>query len=127
MQLPEIFVEVEIHDRDAAIVLRIHGRIDAGTAPEFDRQLNGVIDDDDANGANGANGAKALVLDFAPTVFISSAGLRVLLGAAKKMQSARRKLLLCAINADVMEVFKMTGFHRVLQIHDSVDDAVAAL
>jgi anti-anti-sigma factor len=112
-------VEVETHERGNAVVLRVHGRLDAGTSAELDKQLNAVIDGDHA--------AQALVLDFSPTVFISSAGLRVLLAAAKKLQSARRAFLLCGINADIMEVFKMTGFHRVLRIHDSVDDALAGL
>ncbi|MCB1804802.1 MAG: STAS domain-containing protein [Candidatus Competibacteraceae bacterium] len=110
-------MDIEVDERHNATALKLHGRLDANTAVDLDKQLTALIENDN----------KAVVLDFSAMAYISSAGLRILLTAAKKLQSQQRAFLLCAINANIMEVFKMTGFHRILQIHDNLDQALNAL
>ena len=84
--------------------LTIEGRIDTTTAPNLENVINSL----DA-------GVKDLVLDMKGVEYISSAGLRVLLAAQKKM-SKIGTLKLTGVCDAVMEVFEMTGFADILVI-----------
>ena len=95
---------IEIKRSAAEIVLAIEGRLDTTTAPALDKTILENI-----------NGIKSLVLDFKGLEYISSAGLRVLLSAQKKMQQigAMKVINVCD---EVMEVFEITGFADILVI-----------
>ena len=80
----------------------LEGRLDTITAPEFERFLNENLE-----------GVAQLVIDCAKLAYISSAGLRVLLTAHKKMKGAMKLMHVCEL---VMEVFEMTGFADILVI-----------
>ena len=86
------------------MTLTIEGRIDTTTAPSLESAINGMDSD-----------VKDLVLDMKGVEYISSAGLRVLLAAQKKM-SKIGTLKLTGICDAVMEVFEMTGFADILVI-----------
>ena len=95
---------IEIKKNADELVLEITGRVDTITAPTLDKTIN----------ENLAN-VKSLILDLKGLEYISSAGLRVLLGAQKKMsQIGSMKIKnVCEL---VMEVFEMTGFADILNI-----------
>jgi anti-sigma B factor antagonist len=95
---------IEIKKNVDELVLEITGRVDTITAPTLDKTIN----------ENLAN-VKSLILDLKGLEYISSAGLRVLLGAQKKMsQIGSMKIKnVCEL---VMEVFEMTGFVDILEI-----------
>ena len=83
--------------------LKVSGRLDTMTAPELESVIKESID-----------GAGALVLDFEDLEYISSAGLRVVLGARKAMgDSAFCVRNLCS---DVREIFDITGFSDIITI-----------
>ena len=84
------------------LAVSLDGRLDTTTAPEFESFLN----------ANLA-GTKALMIDCEKLTYVSSAGLRVLLSAHKKMKGAVTLKNVCEL---VMEVFEMTGFCDILTI-----------
>lgn len=86
------------------LTLTIVGRIDTTTAPSLEAIINSM----DA-------GVKDLVLDMKGVEYISSAGLRVLLAAQKKMSKIGTMKLTDVCDA-VMEVFEMTGFADILVI-----------
>ena len=87
-----------------ATIIEIVGRLDTTTAPALEKAINEDIGD-----------AKNLVLDLKAVQYISSAGLRVLLGAQKKMQKIGSMKVVNVCEA-VMEVFEMTGFADILVI-----------
>ena len=87
-----------------AMTLTIEGRIDTTTAPSLESAINGMDSD-----------VKDLILDMKGVEYISSAGLRVLLAAQKKM-SKIGTMKLTGICDAVMEVFEMTGFADILVI-----------
>lgn len=95
---------IEIKKNVDELVLEITGRVDTITAPTLDKTIN----------ENLAN-VKSLILDLKGLEYISSAGLRVLLGAQKKMsQIGSMKIKnVCEL---VMEVFEVTGFADILNI-----------
>ena len=82
--------------------VKLEGRLDTTTAPEFDSFLSENL-----------KGVSTLIIDCENLAYISSAGLRVLLSAHKKMKGALKLKNVCEI---VMEVFEMTGFVDVLVI-----------
>ena len=95
---------MEIKKNAEAAVIEIVGRLDTTSAPALEKAICEDIGD-----------AKNLVLDMKGVQYISSAGLRVLLGAQKKMQKIG-SMKVINVCADVMEVFEMTGFADILVI-----------
>ena len=95
---------IEIKKSVDELVLEITGRLDTITAPALDKTINENL---------GEN--KSLILDFKHLEYISSAGLRVLLSAQKKM-SQIGSMKIKNVCEPVMEVFEMTGFADILNI-----------
>ena len=95
---------IEIKRNAEETAIELVGRLDTTTAPALDKTIN----DDIA-------GTKNLILDLKGLEYISSAGLRVLLGAQKKMQKIGSMKVINVCEA-VMEVFEMTGFADILVI-----------
>ena len=95
---------IEIKRNAEETIIEIAGRLDTTTAPALDKTINSDIE-----------GTKSLVLNFKKLEYISSAGLRVLLSAQKKMQKVG-SMTVTNVCEDVMEVFEMTGFADILAI-----------
>lgn len=92
------------NNENDTLTLFIQGRLDTTTAPELEQVLQSELD-----------GVTALRLDFADLEYISSAGLRVLLSAQKRMNK-QGSMVVCNVNETVTEVFEITGFCDVLTI-----------
>ena len=95
---------IEIKKNTEETIIEIVGRLDTITAPALDKTINEDIGD-----------TKNLVLDVKGMEYISSAGLRVLLAAQKKMQKIG-SMKVTGVCEDVMDVFEMTGFADILVI-----------
>ena len=95
---------IDIKKNNLETVIEIVGRLDTITAPALDKTINEDIGD-----------TKNLVLDVKGMEYISSAGLRVLLAAQKKMQKIG-SMKVTGVCEEVMEVFEMTGFADILVI-----------
>ena len=95
---------IEIKKSAEATIIEIVGRLDTITAPSLDKTISEDVTD-----------AKNLILDLKGMEYISSAGLRVLLGAQKKMQKIG-SMKVINVCEEVMEVFEMTGFADILTI-----------
>lgn len=95
-------INKEINGENA--VLAVEGRLDTITAPELEKEVNGLEDS-----------VRNLVIDFTDVEYVSSAGLRVLLFAQKKMSKVG-SLKLTNVKDAVMEVFEITGFADILVI-----------
>ena len=94
-------------------ILVAKGRIDSATAAEFEKKVMTTLEQTD----------QAVIVDLAGVGYISSAGLRVVLMAAKRCNAARRGFALCGLNDNVREVFRMSGFDRILTITDDQQQA----
>ena len=95
---------IEIKKNNQETIVEIVGRLDTITAPALDKTINEDIGD-----------TRNLVLDVKGMEYISSAGLRVLLSAQKKMQKIG-SMKVTGVCEEVMEVFEMTGFADILVI-----------
>ena len=95
---------IEIKRNMDVTTIELVGRLDTTTAPALDKTINEDIAD-----------TKNLVLDIKGLEYISSAGLRVILSAQKRMQKIGTMKVVNVCEA-VMEVFEMTGFADILVI-----------
>lgn len=86
------------------VTLKIVGRLDTTTAPVLEAVVNGCKAD-----------VKELILDCSALEYVSSAGLRVILKAQKKM-NVQGSMKLIGVNETIMEVFDITGFADILTI-----------
>jgi len=98
-------------------VVALIARFDAYSARDVETALQGMID----------GGAKKIVCDFSGTEYISSAGLRVLLSAAKILRKSGGKIALSGMKPYVREVFETAGFTQLFPIFESEEKALAAL
>jgi anti-anti-sigma factor len=102
---------MEIQKRN---VVSVKGRIDAMTAPEFEKHLSDFI----------SKGENTFLLNFNGVEYISSAGLRSILATSKKLKEKDGKILLAGLRGPVEEVFKISGFHSIFKIYDSEEVAL---
>lgn len=88
----------------SALNIALVGRLDTTTAPALEAELGTALD-----------GVNDLAFDFEKLEYISSAGLRVLLGAQKVMNK-QGKMVVKNVSSDIAEVFEITGFSDILTI-----------
>ena len=95
---------IEIKRNAEETTIELVGRLDTTTAPALDKTITEDLGE-----------TKSLILDLKGLEYISSAGLRVLLSAQKKMQKIG-SMKVTGVCEEVMEVFEMTGFADILTI-----------
>ncbi|MFA6715873.1 MAG: STAS domain-containing protein [Victivallales bacterium] len=100
-------------EKDGIMELSISGRLDAVSAVEADKDFNKVID----------AGHENLLFNLDNLDYISSAGLRVLLVAAKRIQQNGGKVVICSLSNNVKEVFEISGFSSIFNIFSTNTDA----
>jgi anti-anti-sigma factor len=98
-------------------VLRPEGRLDGATSPVFESDVSKVV----------AGDASKLLLDMAGLNYISSAGLRIVLQAAKQMKTKGGRLALCSLKEQIKEVFDISGFSGILDISPTQEEAMLRL
>ena len=98
-------------------VLEVIGRVDSATALALQERLSSVMT---------APQAKVLI-DFTRLDYISSAGFRVLLLAAKRADQNGGRLVLCGLSGKVRQLFDLGGFLDLFAISASREDAIAAV
>ncbi len=100
-----------------AVLLAVKGRIDALSAPEFEKELVEWIEKGETN----------FIIDLGDLDYISSAGLRSILATAKKLKANEGQILLSSLKDAVKEVFEISGFSSIIPIYESVETALAQM
>ena len=95
-------IEKKLNGTELTIVL--NGRMDTVTAPQLEAELKDCL-----------NGVNSLRFDFSALDYLSSAGLRVLLAAQKRMNK-QGSMTLLGVNETIAEIFEVTGFSDILTI-----------
>lgn len=95
---------IETITNGTTVIWKPKGRLDTATAPALETLIDGI-----------GTAVKTLVLDLGELEYLSSAGLRVLLIAQKRM-NGQGELVLRHVNETVMEIFEITGFSDILTI-----------
>ena len=98
-------------------VVSVTGRIDSTNASEFLEGLQKAL----------TRGDKAVVVDLKGVLYLTSAAFRVLLVATDEAERKSARLVLCSVLGQVRELFEMGGLLDAFTIHNSREDALAAL
>ncbi|WMW66917.1 STAS domain-containing protein [Nitratidesulfovibrio liaohensis] len=107
-------MEIATRIAGSAAILSVNGRMDAVTAPEFEKACQALLE----------QGHATQVADLAALEYISSAGLRSILSSAKKLKAAGGGLAFCGLTGMVDEVFRVSGFMKMFRVHPTVDAAL---
>jgi anti-anti-sigma factor len=110
-------MDITTRTQQGVTIIAIRGKLDSMTSPEAQQALDAIL----------AGGGRKIVIDFTALDYISSAGLRVLLGAAKRLTGAGSALRLFGLNDTVREVFQISGFSTILGVYPTEADALAGL
>jgi anti-anti-sigma factor len=111
-----IMLEVTSYNKGPVLVATLTGRVDSSGSKELEAQLLVLID------ANQAD----VVLDCSGIAYISSAGLRIFLMAAKKTKSLNGRIRLSGLQEPVQDVFEISGFTKLFEIFPTLDEALAS-
>jgi anti-anti-sigma factor len=110
-------MDIATRAQGGVTIVAFAGSLDSNTSPQAQQAVDGVL----------AAGARQLVVDCTALEYISSAGLRVLLGAAKRLKGAGGALRLFGLNETVREVFEISGFATILAVFATEGDALKGL
>lgn len=97
-------------------ILQAQGKLDSMSSPELDRRMTSLIE----------GGTRQITVDLSEIDYVSSAGLRVFLSAAKRLKQAQGKLALASPSSQVQQIFDIAGFATILPIFKSLNEAVSA-
>jgi anti-sigma B factor antagonist len=107
-------MEVVATEHGDKLVLEFVGQLDTGTAPKTELEVNRYLDKHNY-----------LIFDLEKTPFVSSAGLRVFLGTAKKIKASGGTFIVCNANEVVQEILDISGFSQILTVKPSLEEALA--
>lgn len=107
-------MEIMEQRKGAVVLLALKGRLDASTAVRLEEKFLALID----------GGETKFALNLLQLDYISSAGLRVLLMAAKRLKTTNGKIVLLSLKDQIREVFEIAGFAAIFPIFDVETDAL---
>lgn len=110
-------MELTTERKGNVTICRLAGRLDTATSGAAERGITGLV----------APGQARLVLDMRDVAYVSSAGLRVVLLAAKQAKAAGGSVALFGLQPAVRDVFEISGFARILAIAPGEAEALAML
>ncbi len=91
-----------------------HGSLDIDTRKLFKDVLIGHID----------TGATAILVDLSAVDFMTSTGLSALLSTARRLEEVSGKFAVCSLNENVMRVFEISGFSKIMNVYPNADSAL---
>ena len=109
-------MKTEIQQQNNSTIVKVMGSVDALTAADLSQVLSSQV----------AEGKVNLIVDLVEVEFMSSAGLRTLLGAVKEARSGGGDLRITSTNPGVDKVLKMSGFHNIAKVFPSQAEAVSS-
>ena len=110
-------MEIRHEETSGVVIIAIKGRLDAVTAPSAEEAIRALL----------AEGHKRLLFDLSSLEYLSSDGLRIILGTAKQLSNTGGKIVLCALTDYVKEIFEFTHLTSLFPIKDTVDSGLMEL
>ena len=110
-------MEITQKEENGIVSIVIKGRLDADSSPEAEKVVKKALGEQ----------TDRILFDLGELEYLSSAGLRVLLSAAKEMKRREGKIVLCALNEFVKEIFEVSGFQSLIPITDTVESGIDVL
>ena len=107
-------MKIETRKDDRALIVSIEGRMDAVSAPDFEKKCDEWL----------SQGESVFILNLGGLEYISSAGLRSLLVLGKKLSARKGRVIIASVKDVVKEVFQISGFGSIFAIVESVEAAL---
>jgi anti-sigma B factor antagonist len=109
-------MDIAEHTEADKVVVALGGRLDSNTSPDFEKLICPRIES-----------TGSVIVDMSRLDYVSSAGLRVLLKAAKIARTSQHRLALAGLTPQVQEVFDISGFTAIFTIYETRQKALEAL
>ena len=103
--------------QSGVLIVKLEGRLDGSNSTSVEQELRSLIE----------GGEQKLLLDLTSLDYVSSAGLRVFLVAAKHIRSIRGGFALCAMKDPVREIFEISGFLEMMPAFSNQSEALKSL
>ena len=110
-------MKLRTEHQDRALIAFVSGQVDAGRARDFQTAMDGVLD----------QCGRGVILDCENLSYVSSAGLRVILKVTQQLDRQRVPFVVCSLSATISQVFRISGFDRIIPVCDSRAEALASL
>lgn len=110
-------MEITEERRADILILGIIGRLDASTSKDAEDKILALL----------ASSQGKVVIDLSELNYVSSAGLRIFIRAAKHIDEANGKMIFCSLQNSVKEIFDIVGFSSLLTLADSTEEAIRNL
>ena len=107
---------IEEKSNDVSII-SLNGRLNVTTTAELEKAFNKLFEEN----------ATKIIVDCRELEYISSAGLRVLLTAAKQFKKISGEIALATLNQNVKQVFEISGFTSIFTIYTTRDEAIKSM
>ncbi|MEK3881874.1 STAS domain-containing protein [Paenibacillus sp. PL2-23] len=110
-------MNIQATEQDGVTIIPLEGRLDGSNATVAEAAFLQLL----------SEGRERFVFDFSNLQYISSAGLRVILVAAKKLRASKGSMVCAALSEQVYDVFEMSGFTNILDLASTKEEALAKL
>ena len=110
-------MEITTREHKRCIVIRVTGRVDAATAPQFEAKLREYIEADQS----------FLVLELDATDYMSSAAVRALIGAQKTLKGKGGRVVLAQPSDRVKEIVEIAGMEALFPIFPTTEAAIGSV
>ena len=110
-------MQIKEDKQGEVLILQVSEHLDTATSTIFESRLLGLVD----------RGERQIVVDCGGLEYVNSAGLKVFLLAAKRLEPLGGKLVLCALAPSVLMIFEMIGFTRIMKIVPTLEEALRIL
>ena len=110
-------MQIKEEKQGDVMIVTIDDHLDTAAAPAFEQRLLGLID----------GGERKVLIDCGPLQYVNSAGLKVFLLAAKKLEQANGQFIICSLGPSVMMIFEMIGFTRIMKIVPTREEGLRIL
>ena len=95
-------------------IVTVNGRLDANTAPVADKTIKKILKRD----------CLRMIFDFSTMDYLSSGGLKVILGATKELRRKDGQIVLCSLSKFVKEIFEVSGLNSLIPITESLESGI---
>ena len=109
--------ELQTINQDGIVILNLKGRLDATNSGQVQAKIMEEL----------KKGCKKMIINFSEVIYISSAGLRVLIFATKYFARNSSPFAICAIDENIMKVFEISGLVNLFTIHNDLETGINSL
>ena len=110
-------MELTHEKKGEILMITIKGRLDSATANEADNTIKNLMEGD----------FRRVLFNLNDLEYLSSGGLRVILGVAKDLKRKEGKFVLCSLHEFVKEIFEVSGFDSLIPIENTVESGIKLL